>query len=116
MNVDLVLCVTRSEEANVSLDHGTTKFAVNVENVRYVSSFHKDHVKILTILNIKLFILLYNSSDYQTSCYRCFLNTYHIHGDQWTCVYDENYDNDDNCDFGGGNDNIDGYVEDDDLK
>ena len=44
MNVDSVLCITRSEEANVSLDHGITKVAVNVENVRYVSSFHKYRV------------------------------------------------------------------------
>ena len=44
MNVDSVLCIIRSEEANVSLDHGTTKFGINLENVRYVSLFHKDRV------------------------------------------------------------------------
>ena len=41
MNVNLVLSVTRSEEGNVSSDHGTTQFAVNVENFDMYPHFTK---------------------------------------------------------------------------
>ena len=47
----------------------------------------------------------------------CFLNTYHIHGEQWTChTNDDNDDDDDDCNFGGGNDNNDDQVEHDEWK